>query len=137
MAVLRSKKAVERAILEKFRSLYAEFPKGRIRNSESPDFILQTQPRYSIGIELVELVVPSNTGRMMQSEIIRCIGEKNEKMPIYRKKRLDRYWLLIYTLHTGQWPKNRIDRLQKLLPHHSFHNIFILRTQVNEIIVLQ
>jgi hypothetical protein len=137
VVVLRSKKASERAILDQFRSLYADFPRGRIKDSESPDFLLQIRPRYTIGIELVELMAPDDARTMIPNEINRCIADKNEKMPLYQKKRLDRYWLLIYTRYKGQWPGNRMDRLLEDLPHNSFHGIFILRTLANEIIVLK
>ena len=49
------KKEKERLVVEQFRDTYTEFPKGKLVLSESPDFVIRTSPRYSIGIELVSL----------------------------------------------------------------------------------
>jgi len=42
-------KMAERAVIEAFRQHYSGFPKGEIKDSESPDFMVE-----SIGIELIE-----------------------------------------------------------------------------------
>ena len=46
-------KARERAYLQRFRENFADFPEGEVVSSESPDFLVKTQPRW-IGIELIE-----------------------------------------------------------------------------------
>jgi hypothetical protein len=46
-------KAREGAYLQRFRENFADFPEGEVVSSESPDFLVKTQPRW-IGIELIE-----------------------------------------------------------------------------------
>jgi hypothetical protein len=48
-----AKKAMERAYLQRFRENFAGFPEGEVVSSESPDFLIKSQPRW-IGIELTE-----------------------------------------------------------------------------------
>lgn len=47
------KKARERAYLERFREILADFPEGEVISFEHPDFLVKTQSRW-IGIELTE-----------------------------------------------------------------------------------
>lgn len=49
------KKKQERIILDYFASSITDFPEGRIRASESPDFIISPGPKQQIGIELTRL----------------------------------------------------------------------------------
>ena len=49
-----SKKDVERAYLERFRSLIPDFPPGRIEATEEPDFLVH-QPASILGLELTDL----------------------------------------------------------------------------------
>ncbi len=49
------KKQLEILIIEYFRSAYSDFPKGKLKASESPDFVLDIAPREKIGIELTRL----------------------------------------------------------------------------------
>ena len=137
MALLTHKKENERRILDQFRRLYTEFPGGRIIASESPDFILRTSTKYSIGIELVSLPVLNQAGSSSFNKIKNCILAKEEKLPLYRKKKLDRYWLLIYTVIPGQitsWDSKRIPYLEV---SRSYHRIFILQVAENEIITIK
>ena len=46
-------KARERAHLQRFRDNFAGIPEGEVVSSESPDFLIKSQPRW-IGIELTE-----------------------------------------------------------------------------------
>jgi hypothetical protein len=49
------KKQLEILIIDYFRSAYSDFPKGKLKASESPDFVLDIAPRIKIGIELTRL----------------------------------------------------------------------------------
>ncbi len=49
------KKQVEVLLMDYFRKTYAEFPKGRLKPCESPDFILSLNTRSSVGIEITRL----------------------------------------------------------------------------------
>lgn len=55
MPPVSHKKNEEKLLLRHFRENYCEFPKGKIKATESPDFILQLNPKQSIGIELMRL----------------------------------------------------------------------------------
>ncbi len=49
------KKHLEILLMQYFRESYAEFPKGILNSSESPDFILKLKSKQQIGIELTRL----------------------------------------------------------------------------------
>lgn len=49
------KKQLEILIIDYFRSVDKNFPKGKLKTSESPDFLLDTSPKNKIGIELTRL----------------------------------------------------------------------------------
>lgn len=49
------KKQLEILIIDYFRSVYDDFPKGKLKASESPDFLMDTSPKNKIGIELTRL----------------------------------------------------------------------------------
>jgi hypothetical protein len=96
-----NKKYSELIILNQFRKHYPSFPKGRLFQSESPDFILKTNSGYSIGIELTSLLSPSysinniniNT---LTNDLHHSILKKEEKLDNYRKNKADEYWLIVY-----------------------------------------
>jgi len=54
-----SKKARERQFLDDWRTVEGSFPTGDIRDYESPDFLVVARD-YQIGIELTELLIPSD-----------------------------------------------------------------------------
>jgi hypothetical protein len=92
-------------ILELFRNNYAEFPKGKLVKSESPDFILKINPKKSIGIEITRLhddslpknnpgfPVPALTPKNIES----TINNKEDKLSLYQKKKISECWLIIAT----------------------------------------
>ncbi len=49
------KKTEERNILEYFSRLYDDFPRGKIAETESPDFIVSPGPKQRVGIEITRL----------------------------------------------------------------------------------
>ena len=49
------KKQLEIVLLEYFRESYADFPKGIITPSESPDFVVSFKNHHLLGIELTRL----------------------------------------------------------------------------------
>lgn len=75
------KSAEEWGLLEKFRELLADFPKGKVIKSESPDFIVSLNPKRNIGIELTW--VP---GQLSMELIEETIARKEEKLRLYHKK---------------------------------------------------
>jgi hypothetical protein len=101
-------------ILELFRKSYAVFPKGKLVKSESPDFILNLSPRKSIGIEITRLhdgsISKNNPGfpvaELTQRNIENTINHKEEKLPLYQKKKISECWLIIATDYI-QLPKGK------------------------------
>ena len=85
----RNKKNKEKLIIDQFRQDFPEFPKGRLVASESPDFILRISPKHAIGIELVRVTVHNKPGISVFHKIDNIILSKEDKLPLYRKKRLN------------------------------------------------
>ena len=97
-------KREERAYLDLLKKLLPEFPPGRIIQSESPDFIIQSAPRKKTGIELTrytrsdfDFIDPAYHFKpeLTKKSLIDVIQGKEDKISIYRKKRLNFYWLVI------------------------------------------
>ena len=71
------KKQLERLLVDYFRQEYPEFPAGKLRESESPDFILETNSKYSVGIELTRLYPES---RLQQTQEDKTKLEAQDKL---------------------------------------------------------
>ena len=101
------KKEIETTTIRYFANKYKEFPKGKLIASESPDFIVRENAKKSIGIELTHLVdykngnsfynnVETSLIQKLNEDIINHILEqKEEKIRLYRKQKLNRIWLII------------------------------------------
>ncbi len=133
------KKAGEREYLDRFFRLLDERPAGKLIPAESPDFILKTGRKKSIGIELTWLIPePGNHEKHLSRELIAgCIARKDSKLSLYRKKRIDHFWLLILlgkdgngfpALHqnTGNWGFETL-----------FHKVFLLHTTENSLLEIK
>ena len=129
------KKEKERLVIEQFRDTYTEFPKGKLVLSESPDFVIRTSPRYSIGIELVSL--PYSGTHRSQEDIKHVLEKKQEKLSLYRKKRLDNYWLLIYTDSPGHISSPELNKIQDTRYQSEFHKVYLMLIPENEIIIIK
>ena len=129
--MISSKSIKERIVLDHFRSCYSEFPKGKISQTESPDFILKISPRISIGIELVSLpsasyVIDRKSARPLITDVQTALHKKSEKLTLYRKKRANSYWLVLYAdsiISKGPDPEKI---LEKLTTGNGFDGIFLL-----------
>jgi hypothetical protein len=55
-----NRKQEEKSFLTCFSKAYAEFPKGKIKDSESPDFIISLSNKRKLGIELTRLTQPNS-----------------------------------------------------------------------------
>jgi hypothetical protein len=99
--LILDRKIQERAILDHFRKHYPDFPKGKVIPSESPDFIIKTSPRKSIGIEFSSLPTLSHTIKNktdlknLLSDIRSVLSKKEEKTGLYKKKLASEYWLIL------------------------------------------
>lgn len=90
------KKKAESAILNLFREHYPDFPKGLLKPSESPDFILGISTKQKIGIELTSLHPHfSKVDLLSYENISACLEAKEVKLPLYQKKNLNEYWLIL------------------------------------------
>jgi len=99
------KKRIERQYLDAFIRLYSEFPKGRIISGESPDFVVKTR-RWTIGIELTELIVQPSSGtsaklirdwqQSFMQELEKTVKKKEEKLRLYQRDNHLKYCLLIH-----------------------------------------
>ena len=69
---MMNKKKFELWILEQFKQSYKDFPVGEIKDSESPDFLIQTKDKI-VGIELAEIFQDSHLGKdskLKQQEVV-------------------------------------------------------------------
>ncbi len=111
---MNDKKRGESVIINLFRENFPSFPKGSLNPSESPDFVLAISPKQKIGIELTSLHLFIPDRELLSFEnIAACLEAKNEKLRLYKKKKLNEYWLIISVndLHS----RNRIHIHNKLI----------------------
>ncbi len=102
------KRQQERKYFDQWHSLYIEAPKGKIQQTESPDFIIHLNRKSAVGIEITRLVdedvfwindpesevfVKSNGFNM--NNLQRLIAKKDEKHSLYQSKKFRTLWLLI------------------------------------------
>jgi hypothetical protein len=127
---VNDKKQTESLIINLFRKHYPGFPKGSLKPSESPDFILGITPRQKIGIELTSLHPYFINSELLSYENIQaCLEAKNEKLRLYRKKKLNEYWLIISVNDLFSW--NRIRMHNKLIIwvfKTGFNHVFLFNT---------
>ena len=107
----KRKEKDEKLQMDRFRKLFSGFPQGKLIKSESPDFILKTGPKKSIGIEITSVVqeneipsglIPDNQSLtksfspdLFRKSVEEIIQVKEVKRKIYQRKRLDQIWLVI------------------------------------------
>lgn len=136
-----NRKENERLILRYFFEKLPNPPKGRLVEDESPDFILQISRKYNIGIELTQIYKPS--GKIIKKlpdlipEINKAINNKLEKLPLYRRKSLNEYWLVI-TIENLNLPfdSNLQEKIDNSFSETKFHHIWLFdlfRGQLTEI----
>ncbi|KPL17591.1 MAG: hypothetical protein AMS23_00565 [Bacteroides sp. SM1_62] len=132
------KKQMEFFIVNLFQEHYPDFPKGLLKPSESPDFILGITPRQKIGIEITSLhPYFSDTDLLSYENITACLKAKNEKLSLYRKKKLDEYWLIISVNDLHSW--NRINVNNKLIVWNfktGFNRVFLFNTIYGKVLEL-
>ncbi len=134
-----SKKTEELVVLELFRDRWKEFPKGKLNVAESPDFILCLSPRNKIGIELTRLHQHfPDADPFAYENILACLQGKEEKLRLYRRKRLQEYWLIIAVLDPAYRPGYNLQN--KLVARRfisGYNKIFIFNLLDGKIIELQ
>jgi len=142
----------ELSIMQQFREDYAAFPKGKLQKSESPDFILKQNPKTTIGIELTKLHgskvrkekthFPRQINGYQPPEFNRenlefTINAKNEKITIYRQKKLNQIWLLI-TADLDESPVsfNLYNKLENWIFYSKFQKIFFYELKTRKVFEL-
>jgi hypothetical protein len=94
-------KALEKEIIEVFRSCYTDFPRARIKPHESPDFKLIINRHKTLGLEVVRYVLDSQNYTktdtyLIDSDILNGLIQKKEKKSTgYQRMRYTALWLLI------------------------------------------
>jgi hypothetical protein len=88
-----NKKEEEKLIMQYFRESLTDFPKGKLTQSESPDFILKTSPKKSIGIELTRL---DPFAMSLKEKIKATLQNKSDKYKLYQQKNMIAIWLIIH-----------------------------------------
>jgi len=146
----------EKAVIALLRKKWPEFPKGKLIKFESPDFILQTNRKFSIGIEITRIDEPkaksakgvvSNSNLSDQpfkatspaiitrKQIASTIRRKEEKLGLYHKTKSDEYWLVITSGMSNSETKNRISQNAAQWQFNTlFHKIFLLLLAEEKII---
>lgn len=131
----------EKLILELFRQEYESFPKGKLSKTESPDFMLRNSQKIATGIELTKLHGPYHEKQHAHftkgdsiyfspepsfENILFTIRAKEEKLPLYRKKRPSQIWLIITTDMTeSPVSYNIANKLSNWQFQTEFHKVFL------------
>ena len=127
----------EKQVLEAFRTKYSDFPSGKIIKSESPDFIIRTSKKRSVGIELTQITSENLSAPFFHKTLEETISRKDEKLVIYKKKMLDKYWLIIYSsLIQHKIPNNMLNKMDKHGFISSFNKLFLFDLAISKIWVM-
>jgi hypothetical protein len=125
---VNTKKQSELVFINLFREHYPDFPKGKLKPTESPDFILIIGPRRKIGLEITSLhpTVPE-TELLSYDNIKACLDAKNEKLSLYQKKKLNEYWLIITVNDIQSWKRIHVhNKLMIWKFETGYNHVFLL-----------
>jgi hypothetical protein len=136
----------EKLIMQQFRGLYPDFPGGKLVKSESPDFLLKTGTKRTIGIEITRLAIPDEypalkdpvcheqiavlSPHKLYDMVESTIEKKETKRPLYQKSRPDQLWLIIVI--SGkilEIPQNLDNLVEKWQFSSKFERIFLMAGQ--------
>ncbi len=139
---MSDKKAHEHQVLQIFRNLVSDFPKGKVLPTESPDFLVRLNRKKVIGIELTELHGQTfydnqgfyNTPELLYQNIGDTISAKEGKIYLYQKVKPVELWLLIH-LRSFQDQLNfhYRNKLTNWDFNSSFDRIFLLEEKNREL----
>ena len=94
------KKAAELLVMRYFIEKCPDWPKGKLVQYESPDFILRINRKKQIGVELTSIFAreseTSHQSEKIVAAIKHAISSKNEKLLLYNKIKPAETWLIIY-----------------------------------------
>lgn len=125
------KKLQERIILDHFISTSGLLKGWKVRDSESPDFILASGRHRTLGVELVSIpgwsLKTDDQTAAYQKDLIESVlsamSAKEEKLRLYQKKRLDNYWLIIWSDYLENIPD--AGAWQQVFGEQSFRRVFL------------
>jgi|GEM_PF-6369292 len=119
----------EKVILYEFRKIFNEFPSGKLKKYESPDFLLLISPKKRIGIELTEIY------DAISEEVIEyTIRKKEEKIKLYQEIIPFQLWLIMHTVQFYDIPNHRtLSNAES----SSFDRIFLFHNELRKISVVK
>ncbi len=123
-----TRKQKERILVKYFLEKCEDAPTGKLVSGESPDFILRTSRKYAIGIELTEINVNGKAEGWEDLRILlqEAVEKKENKLELYRKKRLDKYWLVITAENLdGLDIVKAAEYFKRLEWYSDFHRIYL------------
>ena len=133
----------ELIIVKSFRDNYKEFPKGRISESETPDFIIASGPKAKTGIELVQLLPPPEHHYAMAGilkpkyayeQLLMTIILKENKRRSYSNPALMAIWLIIHFDYLdGADSFNLNNQIDKWHFSNGFDRVFLYDLFTNNI----
>ncbi len=116
-------KEEEKLVMQYFRRICDDFPKGELSQSESPDYILKVNPKKSIGIELTRL---DNNSHALIEKIEATLRNKSHKLRLYQQKKLNALWLIIYAEFIEESRSYNIrNKLNNLKFNSEFDKVFL------------
>jgi hypothetical protein len=133
--MLHYKPIEERAVIDLFATLCADFPNGKITQMESPDFTISNGKGRTTGIELTKLFFTDGSpGQpaisrpvLSPAQLQDAIDRKNKKYEHYLKKRLDEIWLILLLGFEIHAKHHQIDeRVFTQAFDSRFHRLFLL-----------
>ncbi len=127
-------KEEESIVFRSFKEHYPEFPRGKIIESESPDFIIQNGPKSKIGIELVQVLPPPEHHYSMAGilkpkyayeQLLMTTILKENKRKTYNNPLFQRIWLIIHFDYLDSESFNLGNQLDKWHFPNGFDRIFL------------
>lgn len=127
--------------MHRFREVYADFPKGKLTKSESPDFILSPARKQFIGIELTRVMPDYNekedefwTPESFYGKIKAAIEAKENKLKRYKKNNFKSYWLILSSdQQNGIEALNMPNLINKLRIRSDYNKIFLFLQNKNKV----
>lgn len=140
---LSDKKREEKRCLDLLIKLYPDFPRGRIVPGESPDFIIRSTTKRKTGVELTRYTrngdgkYPGESHfhpELSRDSLVELLESKEEKLALYRKKRLDQIWLVILvSSFTHSSSVNVHNQLARWKIRSAFDSILIMDLSLEKV----
>ena len=136
------RKMEERRVLDFVRTRLADFPKGRVIASESPDFIIVTR-HFKVGIEITRWFVPdeepaSGRTKFLLSDLNNLIAQKEALLPFYRKQLLHSCHLIVSLETNNESLANHLRvKLMHTVMSSAFNRLFVTSVQFKWMLELQ